>query len=77
MSRNRSIAELAALPDMAPVSIKEYCSYRNIGHLSTYYKRRRLGYEPSPVRLPGSRPQHTAAQMRYGFSFLGKEKSHV
>jgi len=68
MAKNRTVQELATLPDSAPVSISEYCVYRNIGHLSTYYKRRRGGFEPQPVRLPGSLPKHTAAQMRRGYS---------
>ena len=61
--KNRSIAELATLPDDALVTMQEYLAWRRMSYTG-YYKRREKGLEPQPLKILGGTQRYTVAQMR-------------
>ena len=65
----RSYEDLAALPDIAPVTIDEFCYWKQIS-LSKYARDRHSGSIPAVHYVDQAQncPRHTAADMRTTYS---------
>lgn len=62
----RTIQELAALPDSAPITPRELCEFQRISP-SEYYRRRAAGRIPDPVRLGPQTLRHVMSDARSPF----------